>query len=338
MSQSYISYVGENPKCFWFDEIKKRNIEYINRSDPIFSDKVLDLLKELYEKNPTDQFVCALIRQNYSQFLETLFSTIFACMQSPLFIEGWLSQYHENDIELLIEKINSNEKIYSYFGFSHYSWNDISSIIYQCDSTNKVEIVDGFSKLLKCLADEFLDDNLKKEYNSIKHGNRISLGGFRAEIAGDISLINAKRDDQYLQICGSDFGTTFLEPIKMLKDSTTMKNIHISFEITRIIWHPKILLSRMDLMCMIIKNVMSKCLLLSMDDPQNIVFYHPIDTKVFCGEIIESSGINCMRERNNVREDDVIQKGINKNNIQEVFEKHSFCASPSGRSAQKESM
>jgi hypothetical protein len=122
-------------------------------------------------------------RQLYMQVLETTMAFFAAMIQASHAVPLWMQKYNNHDLQLVIGQIDKGvivvgqaatldlefmaEKMTENFKAGDASF-DMSKI--------KQAIKDNLPKALKYLMADFLDSELNSEYNSIKHGLRLSSG------------------------------------------------------------------------------------------------------------------------------------------------------------------
>lgn len=208
-NQDHLKFMVFNkPFCITDFRLQERNLEYLRSFDPEYfiktTNKCLKKQKEDYDIIDT-----ITIRINYSHAVETLFSLLFATLQAPWCIIGWLHCYTVNDLKYLIKIIDKNETNFNYFKvrLDNHDWISVSKLI------NRFElpfegIHEGFSKVWNILAKEFLNDPIQIEYNEIKHGFRARFGGFELNINHG-KKIESGNNNKTTFFKGSNFGSSF---------------------------------------------------------------------------------------------------------------------------------
>jgi hypothetical protein len=144
--------------------------------------------------------------------LETFFAFLFAAIQAPDCVVGWIHKYEIFNLKRLIEKINDGQQINTKIKLSSISWENIADVLllFSLDDKDKEKrIKQRFAVLWQKFADDFLEPFFIQEYNSIKHGFRAKPGGFKVAIGReDAASIPAPAES--MQLFGkSEFGSRF---------------------------------------------------------------------------------------------------------------------------------
>ncbi len=250
----YLFCVDESPFCVYEHDIAEINKSYINGITPEYlyficrqNEKILNDKSETKESK---KFASINLRITYAQSLETLFSLLFATLQAPAFIPGWMLRYKGLHIENLIKKVNKEISIKTkYYKIYNISWKSIVELICHGisfdDPVSKNRLIDDFTKLLSSLVMEYLDKNLQLEYNSIKHGNRANFGG------GVFKLKESKKNEsEWKELLKSDYGSSFYS-FKNIKES----NNHFTISYNKVFWNPEDLFFGINLIGILIHNI-----------------------------------------------------------------------------------
>jgi hypothetical protein len=299
--QYNVIYVGDKPYCVWDWDIKKQNLQFLESLEPRYFVVIADNLSpyflpkksnslkakwrrniRFYEDDTRDlllnkedyQYTAIQLRSTYSHALETLFSLLIATLQSPICTYAWIRLYNLWQLRDILEKIQNQKSFISYVTDNSINWEKISSIVFRNlllnEKDKKEKIVLGFSKLWQRLAHEYLNDPFINEYNSIKHGLRIKMGGstlaFTREKKHGISPENKKT----IALSQSEYGTSYL-----IKEKLFNKGNHYQFYKEHINWDPESMIWSLKLISMSIENVISNLLVLSGKKPEKIVFHYP---------------------------------------------------------------
>jgi hypothetical protein len=217
MTEGQIQYrpfvVHETPYCIWDVDIKERNAEFINSIDAGYFSHLANLHASLL-KGDQKQYAATALRTEYYHSLETLFALICATVQDPHCIIGWLLKYKNCELSTLVQKIDidNREPIRNRLGLEHFTWDEIAALINKFDTGNEetdIRLHQGFGRLWKNFAKDFLDDDIKNEYNSIKHGLRVSIGGSSLAMGPETTPGIPAAPEAMHTIGGSTYGTSF---------------------------------------------------------------------------------------------------------------------------------
>lgn len=212
----YVFRVFETPYQLVHLKLYETNLSYVKRFDPTY---FLSVSKALEKVEDADQSKVA-IRQLYAQELETLFSLLFAYLQAPSAIFAWVKLYRSDDLLKLVKNIQASGKISSEFRLADYSWTGIVDLLYRDISKKDHPVAKMFSKSLigvySQFASDFLNEEFRFEYNSIKHGLRCAVQ------AGGFSLGNGV---QKMDFSPQDSGTKFYLEKPLSEKSHLKQNI-----------------------------------------------------------------------------------------------------------------
>lgn len=250
----YLFCVDESPFCVYEHDLSEINKRYINGITPEYlyficaqNEKVLN---DKAETKESKKYASMNLRITYAQSLETLFSLLFAMLQAPGFIPGWMMRYKGYHLKNLIQKVNDEIPIKTKFYKIHnISWKSIVGLIchgISSDNPNiKENLVSDFSKLLSLLAMDFQDKNLQLEYKSIKHGNRANFGGGVFKIKE-----SEKSDSAWRELLKSDYGSSYYT-FENIKES----NNHFTISHNSIFWDPQDLFFGINFIGLLIHNI-----------------------------------------------------------------------------------
>jgi hypothetical protein len=156
-------FIEENKLAFWDYEITKKNLEFINQIDPDYFEYVTQLNFNILNgegtDNKTKQHAAISLRSAYSQGLEVLFSLMFATIQAPDCVIGWILKYSNTELENVIEKFVKGENITTNYIDSIKNWTDVSNLVFSYLNNEQSIIfrskIQGFAQLWSNLAKDF---------------------------------------------------------------------------------------------------------------------------------------------------------------------------------------
>lgn len=254
--------VNEKAFCFWDENITEINLRFINQIDSDYFEYaaklnfgVLQNQDEVDVDERTRQHAAVALRTAYSQGLEVLFSLMFACIQAPHCVIGWFLKYRNEDLTEVVTKFRDYQKIKVYPDFNILEWSDFTDLIFTFLKEEEKKNLDSdfqnFTQLWGWFAQDFLDKNFEVEYNSIKHGLRVYMGGFHLMIGplqeklGEITPLDKMRTIAY-----SKFGSTFFTSEKIEKTSNFLINTFSKN------WNPENFYHALMLISSSIKNIL----------------------------------------------------------------------------------
>ncbi len=130
--------VDEIPWCAWDWDLKKQNLNFIEGVDPTY----FEYLAKVYVNSPDidqEHKAALALRTAYSHGIETFFSFLFAAIQAPDCIIGWVHKYQIHDLKSLIEKVNHRKHIYTKIDIAPITWENITNalLIFSLDDKEK---------------------------------------------------------------------------------------------------------------------------------------------------------------------------------------------------------
>ena len=283
--------VDESPFCVWEQDLRERNLEFINNLDPTYFKYLANIHRGFLDIDEHKQNAALSLRTSYLHGLETFFSILFATIQAPDCLIGWLAKYQLKDLRNLVQKIQNSESVHSKLRIKPITWQTTAERILSfasfADTTEQQNrIKEQFAAAWALFAHDFSDEKGTEEYNSIKHGFRIKTGGFHLGIAReDTPGIPAPLERMQL-LGGSDFGSSFFiperidDPKEADKDTGYLKR---HFRVRRNFhnWAPETSFYGLHLLSISLQNILSFLKMIHGVDPTSIEFSWPSDESLF---------------------------------------------------------
>lgn len=246
MSDNMAFYVNKRPVCIWAPPpmLKEMNERVVDGIRPeFFIAKSTHLFNELTKTK--EPWVGMSLRADYGHAVESVLALLFASIQAPLCIMGWLDLYRVEDIEELCDSL-SKGRPFEHMLLDHpKSLRDIvEHVLRPMDAVvvgpdgievRREQILEGSLAALQRMIEDFLDADARAEYNAYKHGYRLR----QARMAGEISL----RDQGPLNFDSGEFGS---EAYGLTKIDKYNYGVHSSF----IAWDPKKMAARVQVAAM----------------------------------------------------------------------------------------
>lgn len=303
--QYRIIVVGNIPYCVWDQDLEERNAQFLRSVDPSYFEYVADLLapKLLIPHGDTqasflgklkplllhfmsesteepDQHAASLLRATYSHALETLFALLVATVQAPRAPFAWIRLYKPRHLRHIVQKIDDGITFPSMWKVDRPSWRHLANLIHNNlrieNEARDLEVKQGFSRMWKMFAYDFLSDDFTEEYNSIKHGWRIRQGGFYVAMGREETpAVSAPKENMRL-LGRSDFGSSFLSN-HHIGDSPN----HVQFIRKYRNWNPENMLWSLKLISMSLNNVLANLAILNGSEPEDERFFWPTEDETF---------------------------------------------------------
>jgi hypothetical protein len=145
-----------------------------------------------------------LVRLALSHAEETLFAYIFAFLQAPHCPDIWLYLYKNEDIHILVNKVEENNKFLTRFGLNQITWIDIAKALWPGLEDKRYALT---ALALGRLAKHFLSTEGKDVYNGLKHGMRLSFGGTSISFSPGGSPDKMPPPESYIRLGDSKYGS-----------------------------------------------------------------------------------------------------------------------------------
>lgn len=291
--QYSVIVIDNTPYCFWDWNLKEKNLEFIRNFDPIYFEYIsnlhLSVINSKESSKKDKQYASIAIRNAYSHSLETLFAFIGATIQARDFVPGWLNKYKPHELYSFVNKIHHNKNIRNKLKVNHLSWQSLSKIIHVFQLDNDAhthQIKDNFGDLWQRLASDFLNDEFRKEYNSIKHGYRAQPGGFQMAIGIEKEPGIPAPPERMQSLGGSDYGSSFFVEEFPTKDKNNIRLRNKSRN-----WIPENFFYALILIKMSLCNIKSFLQIVNGIDPETVKFTWPENLTDFDKHWKETPGV-----------------------------------------------
>jgi hypothetical protein len=280
--------VNHEPYCIWDVGLKNRNIEFIKTIDSEYFDYIAKIHADKID-SPDDKRASVALRVAYHHALETLFSLIGAFVQAPECVFAWMIQCKTNELKDFVGRINRHDKeIFNKLNVDDITWESVASTVfayYEPGSTENKKMIGSFGKLWERLANAYLDEKNTSEYNSLKHGFRISPGGFALSVGIEHQYGVPPPAAEMQTIGGCKHGSAFYILERVAKSrSLIAKQISLNWRIESVV-------TLLELISMSIQNIVSALKLVN-GLRDGIKFVVPEEDDAFDKAWSYSAGVN----------------------------------------------
>lgn len=269
--QSSSFATDKKPWCLWDWDIKEQTATFLKTFDATYFD-YLAKLHEAHLEGEDSRHAATAIRTTYCHAMETLFALLGAIVQAPDCVPGWIQKYHPEHLKQIVEKISERQEVYSKIRGGPLTWEILAEFTLRyvslTDKEKEKRIESGFGIFWNRLANDFLSNEIRSEYNSIKHGFRIGSGGSWIS-AGVEETHGVPCPPEKMQVIGgSEFGSTFFEPRELCKNNLRLVRQAVN-------WDPFALAGRIRLISMSLRNLVSFLLIMHGANPGDVHFQWP---------------------------------------------------------------
>lgn len=277
---------SKSPCCVWDWDLAGQTVQFLESFDATYFDYLVACHIPQLESEDARRAATA-IRITYCHALETLFSMIGAVVQAPECVPGWLQQCRPEQLRELVSHISQRRPVYARFRERTSTWEALAHVTLWYltfpDPDKKSRVVDGFGGLWSRLAQDFLSEHVRAEYNSLKHGLRISSGGSWLAVGQESSPGVACDPEAMKTLGGSEHGSSFFE-IKKLAP--------LNYRLVRrsMNWDPYVLAARIQLIAMSLRNLVSFLRITTGVGPDRVQFHTPAPLELF-EDVWQSTGV-----------------------------------------------
>lgn len=286
---AYVFPVGERAFCCWEHDHADRTLAFLKGVDRQYFATVAGILAAQLS---TERALAASValRALYQQGIESLMSLLGAMSQAPGCVQLWIAKCSTQDLHEIVQALTAGRPILTPHGRRRVTLEDLSHRTHQyawvteagADSTAA-----RYARLWARLAHEFLDETARAEYNAIKHGHRVSAGGFQLAIGVEAQPGVPAPAEAMRSLGGSKYGSTFFiaEPVGVSKWNLRSRRVSLN-------WSADALVRRLGLVSMSISNVVGALQVESGIEPGTINFVRPTPASAFDDVWNERVGIH----------------------------------------------
>lgn len=295
--------VGDESHCVWDWDLPEKNAQFLRGLDPLYFDYVARTnAPNLKADDPAERRRAAItIRIAYHHGLESFFALMFAVLQAPGCVGGWMQVYRPAVLRKLVGSVEpwlaereSRDELRAYRDKAlplvwvrprHYLWSGLPKVFVR-PTREPVQVADTqkrFADLWSRFAKDFLRESFADEYNGLKHGLRANFGGFRLSLGPEESPGEPTAPEQMRLMGASEHGSSFFMRRTLREDPGTAERRSSAgaryFRLRRksLNWDPKGLCNALSLVSISIYNLRSYAQKLIGESPDFSEFLLPAD-------------------------------------------------------------
>jgi hypothetical protein len=206
--------------CVWEHDLPARNKEFLESLDPKYFRFVAQTCDPV--AHPAEaQRAAAVLRITYFHAIETLFSLLGAFLQAPECVPAWIAKATTGDLRELVRRIRTGDDLILPGGRQSVTFEEVSARVHSVAFKSDEPLgatADRFAQLWIRLATEMPDVVNIDEYNSLKHGFRVGLGGFSLRTGVEPELGVPPAPEEMQSLGQSSFGSTFFKVQRIVDD------------------------------------------------------------------------------------------------------------------------
>jgi hypothetical protein len=236
--------------------------KFVSRIDPDIFGSTADTLVRRLERGKLGERGAVLLRMAYLHALETALALTFAAVQAPSAVPAWLRLYRILDIQSLASKALTARPIDGGWVRKLSGCREIAAQLMgrmpdPLTASSGALIprsacIDGFARALRHMSEEFLDEPTRQEYNDLKHGFRVSPGGFRLAIREECGELDTPKARPAVLLADSAFGSSSWALERVSGEKHLLRYVEVSRN-----WDPAATAQKMQVVAAWIANVKS---------------------------------------------------------------------------------
>ncbi len=201
--------VVEEPYCLWEENLNAQTMSFLAGIDTGYFDHLL----KLYLDSEDEERAAMALRVAFHHAMETLFSFLGALLQAPAAPQAWIAKCQNSQLKELVRRISDcDNNLPRGLSLQSVSWTELARATlcwYRSGTERQSESIKLFAEFWRRLAAEFLDQNRIDEYNSLKHGFRVTGGGYGLSVGLEHEYGVQPPENEMQSILQSEFGTSF---------------------------------------------------------------------------------------------------------------------------------
>ena len=266
--------VVDKPYSVFEWDLPERNLRFIRGLDAGYYAYLARTISQNITEEDQQRAAVAL-RIAYSHGLESLFALLFAALQAPDCTVAWLLKYRREDIVELANRIGHRQRILSKLKFERKGWPAVAiamfSPLFEEEQRNKLPIAE-LGKTWGRFASEFLDQEMNREYNNLKHGFRVTPGGFTMSFGLQEEPDKPAPADRMTSLGGSRYGSSYFVPEQLNVDANHFRIRNQSRN-----WVLQNMINGLQLITLSVHNIIVFLRVLNRDDTSDCQFRMPND-------------------------------------------------------------
>jgi len=274
----YVFAVADRPYCCWDYDHEARTLEFLEGFDAEYFQTVASLLAEHLQSDEGLTASVAL-RVSYHQGLEALMSLLAAFAQAPSAIPAWIASCKTDDLQDVVARLHEGRSLLTQMGRVSVTFSDLAERTLRfawTDERGEDTTAALFARLWERLASDFLDVRARAEYNALKHGHRVSAGGFTLAVGIEETPGIAAPAEAMRAMGGSRFGSRFF-----VAERAGTSRPHIRTRRTSLNWTPIFLAKRLGLVSMSLRNIVGALRCELGVAPASVQFHRPDPISTF---------------------------------------------------------
>jgi hypothetical protein len=246
--------------------LEKRNIEFIESIDPSYYLYLASVHSAGLNTEKSNSAALAL-RSAFHHGVETLMTIIGAMLQAPDCTYAWAPLCSTVKLIELASAISGNGgTVFNKHGIDIVDFGSVASLVFRWlgEDAPKERAIGSFAQFWRYLADEFVSEFNRDEYNGIKHGCRVRPGGFKFAIQNEVAAGIAEDPSSSIVLGQSKFGSSFTSMVVPVGLSSKRSNSLVLYpRRTYINWSAAVLVQSLQFIACSISSIRTALLIMN---------------------------------------------------------------------------
>ncbi len=226
------------------------------------------------------QRAATALRVAYGHGVEALVALLGAFVQAPTYPLGWISSYRNLELRSVAKRLQTGVPALP-GQLAPATWPSIAAEVFRYVLKDlRTELSCRFAAVWEYFADRFLEDTFEPEYNTLKHGMRSLVGGFKIALGPDTTDLSPSTPDQHAPqalVGVAEYGSTF-NLHRRIEGTSHSFEFH---ERASQAWVPSQFVAGLDLVAVSVRNIVSRLLIVAGEEPVDVRFEWPEDTDAY---------------------------------------------------------
>ncbi|MCC6242957.1 MAG: hypothetical protein IT353_08955 [Gemmatimonadaceae bacterium] len=276
----YVFAAGSEVFCCWDHDLATRNMRFLTSVDGQYFSYVAECHAAQLDGSDRQRAAIAL-RAAYHHGLESMFSLLGAFVQAPGAVPAWLPKCSNPALRELVEGFQIGSTVMTQAGPQQVLLSEIAEHVHgfcwpDDQPTNATK--NRFGRLWSRFAYDFLNPLYYGEYNSIKHGLRVGVGGFVLRVGLEEEYGVPAPEENMQTLGGSAYGTSFFQATEI---TGGLPKHHFQIRSQALNWRPEAMVQRLQLIAFSINNIVSALRCINGVNPATVQFHRPEDPEAF---------------------------------------------------------
>jgi hypothetical protein len=271
MSSEYY-FVYDQPYCLWTENAVEKNDQFLSDIDPsIYDRQVKNYARRNLDKVAIRREISPLVRLFWHHSVETLLTLIGAALQAPRTVFAFFPDCSNQDVRNIAKSLyNSKPLEFCVIYPRPANFEDFSRFCYSWTKwANDEDTITFVARALNGIVGDYLRDGHRLEFNSIKHGLRMSTG------ETSFSMKPNEGDAPGIKLSAKD-SSRFMTIVPIDALGKEHKKIHRQVITVTTGWSLEKSIKDISLVAMMIGNVISLIRCLTEGSPSRHKFHQPV--------------------------------------------------------------